>query len=305
MTAPSARMSSSGAPRTDAADDTAIHDLGYRRYDGPRVGATGAWRALYWQGLRTMFGIGRSAKAKVVPVFVILVSMMPAVAMVLAFSLSKGAQPIRYGAMIGGQLILFVLFIAAQAPELLSRDQQHRVLPLLLTREVSRTSYASARLLAMFTALLVAALAPLLFAYIGEIGTAIDPVAAFGSMGSRIGPILAIATLTAIMMSGIASALVVWTPRRAYATAAIIGAFLVAAAIATGLDDLAGVSMRTAEMLDPIRALRTLALVLFGETNRGMELNPPAAVGFYVALEVGLGVAGALIMHWRLRRVVV
>ncbi len=305
MTAPSTRVAPNGASRNDAADDTAIHDLGYRRYDGPRVGAVGAWRALYWQGLRTMFGIGRSAKAKVVPVFVILVSMLPAAAMVLAFSLSKGVQPIRYGAMIGGQLILFVLFIAAQAPELLSRDQQHRVLPLLLTREVSRTSYASARLLAMFTALFVAALAPLLLAYIGEIGTAIDPVAAFGSMGTRIGPILAIATLTAIMMSGVASALAVWTPRRAYATAAIIGAFLVAAAIATGLDDLAGVGMRTAEMLDPIRALRTLALVLFGETNRGMEMNPPAAIGFYVALEVGLGALGAFIMHWRLRRVVV
>ena len=23
----------------------AIHDLGYRRYDGPRLGAVGAWRA--------------------------------------------------------------------------------------------------------------------------------------------------------------------------------------------------------------------------------------------------------------------
>ncbi len=288
-----------------AADDTAIHDLGYRRYEGPRIGGVGAWRALYWQGLRTMFGIGKSAKAKAVPVFVMLVSMLPAGAMVLAFSLSNGSQPIRYGAMIGGQLILFVLFIAAQAPELLSRDQQHRVLPLLLTREVSRASYATARLLALFTALFIAALAPLLFAYIGEIGTAVDPVVAFQTMGTRIGPILAIATLTATMMSGVASALVVWTSRRAYATAGIIAAFLGAAAIATGLDDLAGVSMRTAELLDPVRALRTLALILFGETNRGMELNPPAPIGFYVAIEVGLGVLGALIMQWRVRRIVV
>ena len=35
-----------------------IHDLGYRRYDGPRVGPAGAWSALFVQSLRAMFGLG-------------------------------------------------------------------------------------------------------------------------------------------------------------------------------------------------------------------------------------------------------
>ena len=106
------------------------------------------------------------------------------------------------------------------------------------------------------------------------------------------GPILAQATLTALAMSGIGAALSAWTPRRAYATAAIFGTFLLLAAVATGLDDLAGVSVRTAELIDPLRAMRTMALLFFGETNRGMELNAPPAIGVYIALCIGLG-AGA------------
>ena len=47
--------------------DSAIHDLGYRRYDGERVGKSGSFLALYTQGLRAMFGLGRPAKAKIVP----------------------------------------------------------------------------------------------------------------------------------------------------------------------------------------------------------------------------------------------
>ncbi len=284
-------------------DDTAIHDLGYRRYDGPRIGAIGAWRALYWQGLRSMFGLGRSAKAKIVPVFVMLITLLPTMVMLLSLSLTKGATPIQYGVLIGGQLLMFVLFVAAQAPELFSRDQQHHVLPLLLTRAISRTSYASARVLALFTAMFIVAFLPLLITYVGEIGMAVDPIATFEKMGTRIWPMLAIATLTAVMLSGVGAALASWTPRRAFATAAIIGAFLVAAAISTGLDDLAGVEPRVAELVDPIRALRTLVLILFDEKTRGLELNPPAPVGVYVALALALGLVGAAITHWRIRTV--
>lgn len=284
------------------APESTIHDLGYRRYTGARVSARGAWSALFAQSLRAMFGLGRPAKAKVIPVFVVVVTVLPALAMVTASSASQGAVPLRYGQIIGAQLLLFVLFLAAQAPEVLSRDQQHRLLPLLFTRDVSRFSYASSRAAAVFTAVFLVALAPLMLMYIGEIGIAKDPSATFAKMGERIGPVLAQSTLSALAMSGIGTALASLTPRRAYATAAIFGTFLLLAAIATGLDDLAGVSVRTAELLDPIRALRTMALELFGETNRGMELNPPPSIGVYVALMVGWSAAGFAALVWRIRR---
>ncbi len=279
-----------------------IHDLGYRRYDGPRVGPAGAWSALFVQSLRAMFGLGRSAKAKVIPVFVVVVTMLPALAMVTASSASNGQLPIKYGQLINAQLLLFVLFLAAQVPEVLSRDQQHKLLPLLFTRDVTPTSYAMARFGAIFTASFAVSLAPMLLLFIGEIGIAKDPAAVFGTVGPRMGPILAQATLTALAMSGIGAALSAWTPRRAYATAAIFGTFLLLAAVATGLDDLAGVSVRTAELIDPLRAMRTMALLFFGETNRGMELNAPPAIGVYIALCIGLGAGGLSMLIWRMRR---
>ncbi len=285
------------------ADASAIHDLGYRRYTGPRVGASGAWSALYVQSLRAMFGFGRTAKAKVIPVFVVVVTMLPALATLVASSASNGQLPIRYGQIIGAQLLLFVLFLAAQVPEVLSRDQQHKLLPLLFTRDVTRSAYASSRCAAIFTALFVVSLAPLLLLYVGEFGLSKDPSGVFSTVGPRIGPVLLQATLTAWTMSGIGAALAVWTPRRAYATASIFGAFLLLAAIATGLDDLAGVSVRVAELLDPLRALRTMALMLFGESNRGMELNPPPALWVYFVLMTSIGAAGFAVVVLRMRRI--
>jgi ABC-2 type transport system permease protein len=286
------------------ADSTsAIHDLGYRRYTGERVGARGAWSALFVQSLRAMFGLGRPAKAKVIPSFVMAVTVLPALAVITAASASQGQVPIRYGQLIGGQLLLFVLFLAAQAPEVLSRDQQHRLLPLLFTRDVTPMLYAWARAGAIFTAVFLVALAPLLLLYIGEIGIAKDPAAAFRLMGGKLGPVLAQSTLSALAMSGIGASLASLTPRRAYATASIFGLFLLLAAVATGLDDLAGVSLRSAELLDPIRTMQTMAMLLFGETNRGMELNPPESIGVYIALTSAWGAAGVLLLSWRMRRI--
>ncbi len=293
----------SDAAAAPAAAGSTIHDLGYRRYNGPRVGARGAWSALYAQSLRAMFGVGRPLKAKAVPILVMLVSMLPALALLTASSASSGRVPIRYGQLIGPQLFFFVVFLAAQAPEVLSRDQQHRLLPLLFTRDVTRESYALARFVAIFTAMFIVSMGPLLLLYVGEIGIAADPAAAFRKMGSRIWPVLAQSTLSAMAMTGIGAALASWTPRRAYATAAIFGSFLLLAAIASGLDGLAGVAVRTAELLDPIRALRTMALLLFGETSRGMELDAPPPLGVYVALMLGIGAAGLAMLVWRMRRI--
>ena len=273
-------------------NDTTIHDLGYRRYDGAREGVRGAWRVLFAQGFRAMFGLGRPLKSKAVPAFVLAATMLPCLATLAASSATKGQLPIMYGGLIQSQLILFVLFAAAQAPELLSHDQQHRVLPLILTRDVTRDVYASARLAAVLCALLVVCAAPLLLLYIGEIGIAVDPAAAFTKMGTKAGPVLMQATLTAWV-----------TARRAYATASVIGLFLVAAAVSIGLDDLAGVSADVSGFVDPLRSLHKMSLILFGEKNRAMDLAAPPPLWMFVALALSLGAVGAIATCWRVRRV--
>jgi ABC-2 type transport system permease protein len=255
------------------------------------------------QSLRAMFGLGRPAKAKAVPFFVIAVTMLPAMAMLAASSASSGQVAVKYAQVVAPQLLLFVLFLAAQAPEVLSRDQQHKLLPLLFTRDVSRTSYALARVTAIFTAVFLVALGPTLLLYVGEIGIAKDPAATMRLMGNRIGPVLAQATLSAFAMSGIGAALASLTPRRAYATAAVFGTFLLLTAISSGLDDLAGMNAAAAESLDPIRTMQTMAMLFFGETTRGMELNPPAPIGTYIALTTAWGALGCALLLWRVRRI--
>ena len=288
---------------SDATTDTTIHDLGYRRYEGARDGVRGAWRALFGQGFRAMFGLGRPLKSKAVPAFVLAATMLPCLATLAASSATKGQLPIMYGNLIESQLILFVLFAAAQAPEVMSHDQQHRVLPLMLTREVTRDVYASARLAAVLCALLVVCAAPLLLLYVGEIGIAADPASAFTTMGTKAGPVLLQATLTAWVIGAIGAAMASMTARRAYATASVIGVFLVAAAVSIGLDDLAGVSADVARFIDPLRSLHTMALILFGEKNRAMELVPPPPLWMFALLAVALGALGVLATFWRVRRV--
>ena len=284
-------------------NDTTIHDLGYRRYEGARDGVRGAWRALFTQGFRVMFGLGRPLASKAVPLFVLAATLLPCLATLAASSATKGQLPIMYGGLIQAQLILFVLFAAAQAPEVMSHDQQHRVLPLILTRDVTRDVYASARIAAVLCALLVVCAAPLLLLYVGEIGIAVDPAAAFRQMGTKAGPVLMQATLTAWVIGSIGAAMASMTPRRSYATASVIGVFLVAAAVSIGLDDLAGVSADVSGFIDPLRSLQKMALILFGEKNRAMELAAPPPLWMFAALALSLGATGVLATFWRLRRV--
>ena len=45
-----------------------IHDLGYRRYAGARSGAGPIARSLFVTGLLNAYGIGRSGRAKALPI---------------------------------------------------------------------------------------------------------------------------------------------------------------------------------------------------------------------------------------------
>jgi ABC-2 type transport system permease protein len=285
------------------AGGSVIHDLGYRRYDGAFEGASGARRALFRQGFRAMFGLGRPALSKAVPVFVITVTMLPCLASVVAAGASNGQLPINYAALIAGQIMLFILYMAAQGPELLSRDQQHRVLPLFFTRTITRTQYALMRWLAVFTAVCCVAFAPLLLLWIGEIGVAKDPAAAFVTVGPRIGPVLLLGTMMAWVIGGIGGFLASLSPRRAYATAAVFGTFLVLVAIGGALRDLAGLPYWVSAFVDPIDGLRTLAFIVFEEKTRALEVNPPPPVWAFLLTQFALGAAGLGGLLWRARRV--
>src|SRR5512146_1001834 len=109
------RATSDASPRRSAPTTTlattassatgSIFDLGYRGYDGPRLGRRHAVYALFIYSLRSAYGIGRSGRAKVVPIGLAILATLPAVISIAvrAFAAQAGAgqqaaeiDPIRY-----------------------------------------------------------------------------------------------------------------------------------------------------------------------------------------------------------------
>ncbi|MFL5778277.1 MAG: ABC transporter permease, partial [Chloroflexota bacterium] len=56
-----------------------IYDLGYRRYEGPRLGRAHAVRSLIAHSFRTTYGIGRGGRAKIAPFVFGGMAVLPAV----------------------------------------------------------------------------------------------------------------------------------------------------------------------------------------------------------------------------------
>jgi hypothetical protein len=124
-----------------------IHDRGYRRYEGPRLGRPQIIRALVWHSFRSALGIGRGPKAKIMPVIAFVAICLPAI--INAVSVAKGGNMIvSYGTYSYPlRVIVLTVFVAVQAPELVSRDLRSRVLPLYFSRPMRRGDYPLAKYL--------------------------------------------------------------------------------------------------------------------------------------------------------------
>lgn len=257
---------------TAAAPTGSIYDLGYRRYEGPRLGRRHAVRALYAYSLRGAFGIGRSGRSKVAPLGLAFLALLPALIAVGITALANQAgpgtsleSPINYGTYLGYSETLLLLFCAAQAPELVGRDQRYSVLPLYFSRALRRTDYALAKLGALCTALALVFLVPQLLLFAGRVLAAQDVPAAFAANVPSIPPVLAVAAVLAAVLGGISLALASATPRRAYATAAIIAAFIVPPIVASIMSDLSRAGLTGAVVvLDPVDLLDGANAWLFG-----------------------------------------
>jgi ABC-2 family transporter protein len=215
-----------------------IHDIGYKPYSGPRLGRAQIVRALYAHSVRGIFGLGRGAKAKIVPWFVVAVVLIPAALNVYLSSQDK-TLALQYGSMNYHLMILSLLFVAIAAPELVSRDLRHHTLPLYFSRPLRRGDYPLAKLLALFSALLLVELLPVLITYVGQIASSSsgseiwqDSRAAFPAVFVAVAQSALFATLSLLIAST--------TGRRVIATGAIAILFLATTAISGVLQDAVG-----------------------------------------------------------------
>jgi ABC-2 type transport system permease protein len=199
-----------------------IHDLGYRRYDGPRLGRAAIIRALYWHSLRSAFGIGRGAKAKIVPILTFILMCLPAIVNAVAMAQHPGQQPVVDYDTYTYQLrtLVMLIFVAAQAPELVSRDLRSHVLPLYVSRPMRRNDYPLAKYAAFTAACLLIIEIPLIILYVGNLLSAGGGSAVWGQTKALI-PGLGVGALWAILLAAIGLFLASLTGRRAYATGMI------------------------------------------------------------------------------------
>ncbi len=222
------------APGGPAGRAGVIHDIGYRRYDGPRLGRAGILRALAWHSLRSAVGLGRSAKAKIIPVLALALLCLPAVANAVSVA-QGGTRAISYdGYVFLLRVFVMIIFIATQAPELVSRDLRSHVLPLYFSRPVGRLDYPLAKLAAFILACLALLDIPLLLLYLGTIAQAHSGTAVWAETRALI-PGLAIGLLWAALLGSIGLLLASLSGRRAYATGSIAIYFFLSWVLATVL----------------------------------------------------------------------
>jgi ABC-2 type transport system permease protein len=218
-------MPADPAEAATAARTGVIHDLGYRRYEGPRLGRAAIIRALIWHSFRTAFGLGRGAKAKVVPAVALLALCLPAA--VNAFAMAKGSPRLLSYDTYQPELRVFVMivFVAVQAPELVSRDLRSRVLPLYFARPIETIDYPFAKFAAFTGACAVLLEVPLLLLYAGTIVNVHGGAAVWAQTRALI-PGMLVALMWSVALAAISLFLASLTGRRGFSTGAVAIFFL-------------------------------------------------------------------------------
>lgn len=271
-----------------------IYDIGYRNYEGARLGRGYAFRTLYVHSLRAAFGLGRGGRALIIPWVLFVFMNLPAVVQVVVTGISGGnVNLFEYHDYMEPLSMLLALFCAAQAPELVSRDQHNRVLPLYFSRALRKHDYAVAKLLGIWTAVFIIVLTPLLVILTGRLGLPADFGAAVRSESKHFLPILLTPAVFALVVGTPSLALASLMPRRAIASALVLGMFMltmpIAAILLEAMEDSA--SGGYSVLLNPILTAGGAVLGLFKERPddllREANLQPEvygAAVAVYAVL---------------------
>jgi ABC-2 type transport system permease protein len=288
-----------------------IYDLGYRGYDGPRLGRRHAVSTLIGHATRSVFGLGRSGRAKILPAFCVGLPALIALLLVgiraIAAQSGVGELPVIPGhdGMYAVAAVFPVLFVAAQAPELLGRDQRYRVLTLYFARALRRPDYALAKLTALTIGVLTILLLPQVLLGAGTILMDPDIVAALRKEAAFVVPVVASSVVIAVVTAAVGLAVASTTPRRAYATAAIFGVFIIpgiAAAIIIGLD--VGAASKWIILIDIGALLDGVNAWFFGVLPNGDAVRDSGvSVDVLAAAAVAVGGGATIALVWRYLRI--
>jgi ABC-2 type transport system permease protein len=242
-----------------------IYDLGYQRYEGVRLGRRHAIWALYVHSLRGVFGIGRSLGAKVGPIGLAVIALLPAVVQLgVASIFAEDVDAVRPEEYYNIIQVILVVFCAVVAPDLVGRDQRTQTLSLYFSRALRRDDYALAKFAALVTGMLAITVIPQVTMFIGN-GLAANNFGDYvRDQWTDLPSILGSAVLLSCLIAGIGLSIAAQTPRRAYSTVGILAAFLLTSAIAAGIFEATGRDAgRVVLLLSPLHVVQGLTLWFF------------------------------------------
>lgn len=276
-----------------------IHDIGYQRYTGTRLGRGYVVRSLFTHGVRTVFGFGRGGKAKIFPWFVIGVLFLIATVAVAVRSQS-GVILTGYLDYPGRVALLMWLFLASAAPELVSRDLRSKVLPLYFSRPLRRTDYAWAKLGALIASVWMLLAAPMLLMFLGAAFSLEKFDKIWHEFLDFLGG-LALAGIYAIALGVVALLIASLINRRMLAAAVIVGFFLVTQTVGLAIGEIIGDDRgrRVGMLFSPPSAVQGLEFWLYRISGNGVGGFGPA----YLVEVVLLTVIGSLLLVQRYRKV--
>ncbi|MER7516909.1 ABC transporter permease [Streptomyces sp. NPDC126499] len=279
-------------------ETTRIHNIGYRAYDGPRLGRDYARRSLFSQSLRGAYGLGRSAKSKVLPMILFAVMCVPALIIVAVAVVGKQSKlSIEYTQYAIYLQLVIAIFVAAQAPQSVSRDLRFRTVPLYFSRPIERLDYVLAKYGAMASALFVLTAAPLLILWIGALLAKMD----FAEQTKLFGQGLASVVLLSLLFGGIGLVMAALTPRRGFGVAAVIavlvisyGAVSTLQGIAYGTDNLDAIQW--IGLFSPVTLIDGVQTAFLGAPSSfpgGTDAAPGGGAGVVYLLAVLALIAGS------------
>jgi ABC-2 type transport system permease protein len=288
---------------------SSIYDLGYQGYHGPRLGRPAVALGLLTQTLRAAFGIGRGGRAKIMPFLMLGLSVLPAILAVgiraLAAQAGAGdaleeASPIRHDTYQNLTSTLVMLFCAAQAPELFGRDQRYGVLPLYFSRVLTRVDYTLARAGGLFLAILVITIVPQLILTVGAILAAPDPLAGLRDDLPEIPRYLLVSLVASALLGGVATVIAAWTPRRAYATAAIIAVFIIPPIVVALMAELAvGDLARVLVLASPSDIIDGVNAVVFDAVSPNPTIVAADLPGWTYLVTASVGTVACVVLVLR------
>ena len=211
-----------------------ILERGYRRYDGPRAGVSGAIRSVMRHTVQRCLGLHRPARAKVFPVLTLILAYVPTIiyvgVTVIGNRIEREGMP---GRMMAEQFVpsyaenylqvvlAVLLFSAFVAPEVLCPDRRTGMLGLYLAAPLGRTTYLVAKGLAVLAMLSIVTVGPPIILLIGYTTQGYGPE----GLGDWLLTVLRIAgagLAVAVLYAAVSLAISSITSRKAAASAAYI-----------------------------------------------------------------------------------